>query len=109
MKHTKELEERIINEVQDRINSKHLDNDNEISEDEFNEIVYETMHQEIDSYLTYYSDQIEVIQELRLYDFSKMDNPQTIGQVAYYGIEEELEDRGKINDIDNYKYKTNDN
>ena len=109
MKHTEELEERIISEVQDRINSDHIDNDNEISEEEFDEIVYDTMHAELDSYLTYYSDQMEVIEELHLYDFSDLDNPQTIGQVAYYGIEEELINRGKINDIDNYKYKTNDN
>ncbi len=109
MKHTEDLEERIISEVQDRINSEHLDNDNEISEDEFNEIVYETMYQEIDSYLINYADQMEVIVELFLYDFSELDNPQTIGQVAYYGIEEEINNRGKINDIENYKNKTNDN
>ena len=81
MEHTLEVESRIIDVVQDTI-----DND-ELTKEEFetriDEIVWENMHQEIDSYLIYYSDQLEVMEELRLYDWSHLDNCTNIGQVAY--------------------------
>ena len=68
MEHTLELESRIIDVVQDTI-----DND-ELTKEEFesriDEIIWDNMYQEIDSYLIYYSDQLEVMEELRLYDWS---------------------------------------
>ena len=101
MEHTLELESRIIDVVQDTINN------DELTKEEFetriDEIVWENMYQEIDSYLIYYSDQLEVMEELRLYDWSHLDNCTNIGQVAYRGIEEEIMSRGKVTNIDNYK------
>mgnify|MGYP003135988838 FL=1 len=103
MEHTQELESRIIDSVQET-----LDNE-ELSKEEFesriDDIVWDNMYQEIDWYLTYYSDQIEVIEELHLYDFSHLDNCKTIGEVAYRGLQEEIMSRGKVTDIDNYKFK----
>ena len=105
MEHTQELESRIIDSVQET-----LDNE-ELSKEEFesriDDIVWDNMYQEIDWYLTYYSDQIEVIEELHLYDFSHLDNCKTIGEVAYRGLQEEIMSRGKVTDIDNYKFKNN--
>ena len=102
MEHTKELESRIIDSVQET-----LDNE-ELSKEEFesriDDIVWDNMYQQIDWYLTYYSDQIEVIKELHLYDFSHLDNCTTIGQVAFRGLEEEIMSRGKVTDINNYKF-----
>ena len=101
MEHTLELESRIIDVVQDTI-----DND-ELTKEEFesriDEIVWENMYQEIDSYLIYYSDQLEVMKELRLYDWSHLDNCTTIGEEAFRGLEEEIMSRGKVTNIDNYK------
>ena len=68
MEHTLELESRIIEVVQDTI-----DND-ELTKEEFesriDDIVWDNMYQEIDTYLIYYDDQLEVMKELRLYDWS---------------------------------------
>ena len=69
-----------------------------------NDIVWDNMYQEIDTYLIYYSDQLEVMEELRLYDWSHLDNCTNIGQVAYRGLEEEIMSRGKVTNIDNYKF-----
>ena len=102
MEHTLELESRIIDVVQDTI-----DND-ELTKEEFesrlDEIIWDNMYQEIDSYLIYYSDQLEVMEELRLYDWSHLDNCKTIGEVAYRGLQEEIMSRGKVTDINNYKF-----
>ena len=102
MEHTLELESRIIDVVQDTI-----END-ELTKEEFDnridEIVWDNMQQEIDSYLTYYSDQMEVIEELHLYDFSHLDNCTTIGEVAFRGLQEEIMSRGEVTDINNYKF-----
>ncbi len=102
MEHTEELESRIIEVVQDTI-----DND-ELTKEEFetriDDIVWDNMYQEIDTYLIYYSDQLEVMKELRLYDWSHLDNCTTIGQVAFRGLEEEIMSRGKVTDINNYKF-----
>ena len=73
-------------------------------EREFEDKIYEFVHEFIDNQLIYYKDQIEVIQELHLYDFSEMDSPQNIGQVAYMGIMDELHNSGKVFDKSNYKF-----
>ena len=73
-------------------------------EREFEDKIYEFVHEFIDNHLIYYKDQIKVIQELHLYDFSEMDNPQNIGQVAYMGIMDELHNSGKVFDKSNYKF-----
>ena len=102
MEHTEELESKIIEVVQDTI-----DND-ELTKEEFetriDDIVWDNMYQEIDTYLIYYEDQLEVMKELRLYDWSHLDNCTTIGQVAFRGLEEEIMSRGKVTNIDNYKF-----
>jgi len=102
MEHTKELESRIIDSVQETLDNEKLSK--EEFESRIDDIVWDNMYQQIDWYLTYYSDQIEVIKELHLYDFSHLDNCKTIGEVAYRGIEEEIMSRGKVNNIDNYKF-----
>ena len=103
MEHTQELESRIIDSVQET-----LDNE-ELSKEEFesriDDIVWDNMYQEIDTYLIYYEDQLEVMKELRLYDWSHLDNCTNIGEVAYRGLQEEIMSRGKVTDIDNYKFK----
>jgi predicted transcriptional regulator len=102
MEHTLELESRIIEVVQDTI-----DND-ELTKEEFetriDDIVWDNMYQEIDTYLIYYEDQLEVMKELRLYDWSHLDNCTTIGQVAFRGLEEEIMSRKKVTNINNYKF-----
>jgi len=102
MEHTLELESRIIEVVQDTI-----DND-ELTKQEFetriDDIVWDNMYQEIDTYLIYYEDQLEVMKELRLYDWSHLDNCTTIAEVAYRGLQEEIMSRGKVTDINNYKF-----
>ena len=71
----------------------------------FDDIINDYLHQEIDNTLIYYSDQIEIIKELHLYDFSHLDNPQSLAQVCYMGIYDELINSGKIFEINNYNYK----
>jgi hypothetical protein len=102
MEHTKELESRIIEVVQDTIDNEELTK--EEFETRIDDIVWDNMYQEIDTYLIYYSDQLEVMEELRLYDWSHLDNCTNIGQVAYRGLEEEIMSRGKVTNIDNYKF-----
>ena len=102
MEHTLELESRIIEVVQDTIDNEELTK--EEFETRIDDIVWDNMYQEIDTYLIYYSDQLEVIEELHLYDFSHLDNCTTIGQVAFRGLEEEIMSRGKVTNIDNYKF-----
>ena len=103
MEHTQELESRIIDSVQETLENEELSK--EEFESRIDDIVWDNMYKEIDWYLTYYSDQIEVIEELHLYDFSHLDNCKTIGEVAYRGLQEEIMGRGKVTDIDNYKFK----
>ena len=102
MEHFEELESRIIEVVQETI-----DND-ELTKEEFenrkDEIINDNVWQEIDTYLIYYEDQMEVVKELRLYDWSHFGTCTTIGEVAYYGLEEEIMSRGKVTDINNYKF-----
>lgn len=104
MEHTEELESRIIEVVQDTI-----DND-ELTKEEFenrkDEIINDNVWQEIDTYLIYYEDQMEVVKELRLYDWSHLGigTCTTIGEVACFGLEEEIMSRGKVTDINNYKF-----
>ena len=76
-----------------------------LTEDEFNDKIDTFLHEELDSSLIHYADQIEVLKELRLYDFSHLDNPQTLGEVCYLGVIEELYNSGRIFDKDNYKLK----
>ena len=102
MEHTQELESRIIDSVQETLENEELSK--EEFESRIDDIVWDNMYQEIDWYLIYYSDQIEVIEELHLYDFSHLDNCKTIGEVAYRGLQEEIMSRGKVTDIDNYKF-----
>ena len=102
MEHTLELESRIIEVVQDTIDNEELTK--EEFETRIDDIVWDNMYQEIDTYLIYYSDQLEVIEELRLYDWSHLDNCTNIGQVAFRGLEEEIMSRGKVTNIDNYKF-----
>ena len=94
----KDLEIEIIDIVQDEILQGHFE------EWEFEDKIHDFVHEFIDGWLIYYKDQIEVIQELHLYDFSEMDNPQNIGQVAYMGIMDELHNSGKVFDKSNYKF-----
>jgi len=98
----KDLEIDIIDMVQNEI----LQGYN--AEHEFEDKIYEFVHQFIDNQLIYYKDQIEVIQELHLYDFSEMDSPQNIGQVAYMGIMDELYNSGKVFDKSTYKFTLSD-
>jgi len=102
MEHTEELESRIIEAIQDTI-----DND-ELTKEEFEtrkyDIVNDNVWQEIDTYLIYYYDQLEVMKELQLYDWSHFGTCNTVGEVAYYGLEEEIMSRGKVTDINNYKF-----
>ena len=102
MEHTLELESRIIEVVQDTIDNEELTK--EEFETRIDDIVWDNMYQEIDTYLIYYEDQLEVMKELRLYDWSHLDNCTTIGQVAFRGLEEEIMSRGKVTNIDNYKF-----
>jgi hypothetical protein len=102
MEHTQELESRIIEVVQDTIDNEELTK--EEFETRIDDIVWDNMYQEIDTYLIYYDDQLEVMKELRLYDWSHLDNCTTIGQVAFRGLEEEIMSRGKVTNIDNYKF-----
>tara|TARA_B100000073_G_scaffold1078_1_gene974 strand:- start:348 stop:680 length:333 start_codon:yes stop_codon:yes gene_type:complete len=102
MEHTLELESRIIEVVQDTIDNEELTK--EEFESRIDDIVWDNMYQEIDTYLIYYEDQLEVMKELRLYDWSHLDNCTTIGQVAFRGLEEEIMSRGKVTNIDNYKF-----
>tara|TARA_R100000008_G_scaffold81602_1_gene65014 strand:+ start:1714 stop:2037 length:324 start_codon:yes stop_codon:yes gene_type:complete len=101
-KTTEELESRIIEVVQDNINNE------ELSKEEFksriDDIVWDNIYQEIDTYLIYYEDQLEVMKELRLYDWSDLDNCTNIREVAFRGLEEEIMSRGKVTDINNYKF-----
>ena len=97
-----DLEIEIIDIVQDEILQGHFE------EWEFESKISDFVHEFIDNWLIYYKDQIEVIQELHLYDFSEMDNPQNIGQVAYLGIMDELHNSGKVFEKSNYKFTLSD-
>ena len=92
------LENEIIETFQDEILKGYID------ENEFDFQIQTFVDQEIERHLTSYRDQIKVIQELRLYDFSEMDSPQNIGQVAFQGIYYELNNSGKVFDKSNYKF-----
>lgn len=102
MEHTLELESRIIEVVQDTIDNEELSK--EEFESRIDDIVWDNMYQEIDTYLIYYEDQLEVMKELRLYDWSHLDNCTNIAEVVYRGLEEEIMSRGKVTNIDNYKF-----
>ena len=102
MEHTLELESRIIEVVQDTIDNEELKK--EEFESRIDDIVWDNMYQEIDTYLIYYEDQLEVMKELRLYEWSHLDNCTSIGEVAYRGLQEEIMSRGKVTNIDNYKF-----
>tara|TARA_R100001509_G_C4884581_1_gene221532 strand:- start:8793 stop:9113 length:321 start_codon:yes stop_codon:yes gene_type:complete len=94
----KNLEKEIIEIVQDEILAGYIE------EREFEDKISDRVHEFVDNHLIYYADQIKVIQELHLYDFSEMDNPQNIGQVAYFGILDELYNSGEVFFKHNYKF-----
>ena len=79
--------------------------DESLTEDEFNDKIDTYLHEELDWGLIHYEDQIEVLKELHLYDFSHLDNPQTLGEVCYLGVRDELYNSGRIFNKDNYNLK----
>ena len=87
--------DKINNELEDEI----------LTEEEFENKIYTFLHEDIDWKFTHYQDQIDGIKELHLYDFSHLDNPQTLGQVCVMGLEDELHNSGRIFDKDNYNIK----
>jgi hypothetical protein len=103
MGYINDFETDFIDMINDELETESLDREH--FESVFDDCINDYLHQEIDNALIYYSDQIEVIKDLHLFDFSHLDNPQSLAQVCYMGIYDELINSGKIFEINNYNYK----
>jgi hypothetical protein len=86
------LENELIETFQDEILKGYID------ENEFEMQITTERH------LTYYKEQIKAIQELRLYDFSEMNDPKNTFEIAFQGIYNELNYSGRVFDKSNYKF-----
>ena len=75
-----------------------------IDENEFDFQIQTFVDQEIDRHLIYYKEQLKAIEELRLYDFSELENPKSTFDAAFQGIYLELNYSGKVFDKSNYKF-----
>ena len=96
----KDIEDKIIKDIQEEITCRN------ITKDTFEDSITEIIIQIIDNELMYYEDQIKAIKNFHLYDFSHLDNPQTIGEVAFQGVYMELCDMGKVFDIESYQFNS---
>ncbi len=103
MGYINDFETDFIDMINDELEKESLDREH--FQEFFDDCINDYISQEIDTALIYYSDQIEVIKELHLYDFSHLDNPQNMTQVCYMGIYDEIINSGKIFEINNYNYK----
>lgn len=96
----KDIEDKIIKDIQEEITCRN------ITKDTFEDSITEIIIQIIDNELMYYEDQIEAIKNFHLYDFSDLDNPQTIGEVAFQGIYMELCNGDKVFNIESYQFNS---
>ncbi len=92
------FENEIIDTFQEEILKGYID------ENEFDFQIQTFVDQEIDRHLIYYKEQLKAIEELRLYDFSELDNPKNTFSIAFQGIYLELNYSGKVYDKSNYKF-----
>ena len=88
---------KFIDDLKEEINDE-IKNDNLQNEDDITEYI----HNSVDSECIYYSNCMEIMQELNLYSWDNFDGDcANVMQVAYYGLEELI-----YNEIDISEFKT---